>query len=357
MSFRKSCFAVLFRWHSLTLAVILLVGLSVSAQAMTVDPQAPKATPSAGQTSADASNDDLAYRIKLLELKAADPGDTKSAKVTVPIATAIIGCIAVMFAALIGIVGQILNAKNAAKLASDSLTSAATLAANEAAVRSELARKAAEDAAELARDAALHKRAEQMIEFKLKQIECFYAPIFAAFRQSKTLYDKMLQQLVRDVPTRYSENPLATGKEFRFRVTNEKGEVQGFYLVDELPAIKGYGSAMQLIDLTLDLGKSICTIITTHAGLASEDLIEDLGKYMAHHAILSAIRNGPDTKAFEPGTNKLGAFPFGLDTRIEQRLKELSKDIDDYDKGSSRSLSLLSEGLRERSISGSRATA
>lgn len=356
MSFRKSCFAVLSRWHSLTLAVILLVGLSFSALALTVDLQAPKAAPAAHQTPFDTNNDDLAHRVKLLELKAADPGDTRSAKVTVPIATAIVGFFAVLFAALMGIVGQVLNAKNAAKLASESLKSAATLAANEALVRSELARKAAEDAAELARDTARHKRADQMTEFRLKQIECFYAPIFAAFRQSKTLYDKMFQQLVRDVPSRYSENPLATGKEFRFRITNEKGELQGFYLVDELPAIKGYGSAMQLIDLMLDLGKSICTIITTHAGLASEDLIEDLGKYMAHHAILSAIRNGPETTAFEPGTNKLGAFPFGLDTRIEQRLKALSKDIDDYDRGSDRSLSLLSEGLRERSIGGSSAT-
>jgi hypothetical protein len=124
-------------------------------------------------------------------------------------------------------------------------------------------------------------------------------------------------------------------------------EAKGFYLVDQLPAIKGNKSAMQLVDLMLELGKSMCTIITTHAGLASEDLIEMLGEYMAHHAILSAIRSGPETTAFEPGHNKLGAFSRGLDARIEGKLKALSKEIDDYHKVSGRSLFILSKQFGE----------
>jgi hypothetical protein len=311
MTLQKSCFAVL--------AVILLFGLSVSAQAMTVDPPA-QAAPGAIQTPAGASNEDLLQRIRLLELKVAEPVDNKSAKTT-----AIIGSLAVLAAAFLGILGQWLAAKNAAKIAATSATATA----------------------ELARDAALHKRAEQMIEFKLRQIECFYAPIFAALRQSRMLYNKMLEQLERDAPDRYFKNLNASGNDFRYQVKNEKGEAKGFYLVDQLPAIKGNTSAMQLIDLMLDLGKSMCTIITTHAGLASEDLIEMLGEYMAHHAILRAIRSGPETTAFEPGHNKLGAFPRGLDARIEERLKALSKEIDDYDKVSGRSLSLLSKSFGE----------
>jgi hypothetical protein len=332
------------------------------------------------QTPAGASSEDLSHRIKLLELKAADPGDSKLAKVAVPLATAFIGSVAVFAAALLGMFGQRLAAKNAATLADKEATARAELAGKEATARAELAgkeaaaraelanraaedtvelarraaterfelaKKAAEDAAALARDAALHKHAEQMIEFKLRQIECFYAPMFAALRQSRTLYFKMLDQLALDEPARYRINVTASGDDFKLQVVNEHGEAKGFYLVDQLPAIKGNASALQLIDLMLELGKSMCTIITTHAGLASEDLIEMLGIYMAHHAILSAIRNGPETTAFEPEHNKRGAFPFGLDDRIELRLKALSKEIDDYDKVSGRSLSLLTKHFGE----------
>jgi hypothetical protein len=78
MSFRKSWFTVLFRWPRLTngaktLAVTLLLGLSVSALAMAVDPSQPKDAQGTNQTPAGASNEDLSHRIKLLELKAADP--------------------------------------------------------------------------------------------------------------------------------------------------------------------------------------------------------------------------------------------------------------------------------------------
>ena len=158
---------------------------------------------------------------------------------------------------------------------------------------------------------------------------------------------KMLEHLERDAPDRYFKNLNASGDDFRYQVKNKEGEAKGFYLVDQLPAIKGNTSAMQLVDLMLELGKSMCTIITMHAGLASEDLIEMLGEYMAHHAILSAIRSGPETTAFEPGHNKLGAFPRGLDARIEEKLKALSKEIDDYGKVSGRSLSLLSKNFGE----------
>lgn len=334
MSLHKRRFTVL--------AAILLFGLSVS----TLGQPPTKPAPGAGQGAEGVSNEDLLQRIRLLELKAAEPVDTKSEKVTVPLATAIIGSLAVLAAALIGILGQRLAAKNAASIAAASAAATAELASNAAAERLQLAKKAAEDTAELARVAALHKHAEQMIDFKLKQIESFYAPIFAALRQSRMLYSKMLEQLERDAPDRYL-NTTAVGNDFRYLVKNKEGEASGFYLVDQLPAIKGNASAMQLVDLMLDLGKSICTIITTHAGLASEDLIEMLGEYMAHHAILRAIRGGPETTAFEPGHNKLGAFPRGLDARIEARLKALSKEIDDYDKVSGRSLSLLSKNFRE----------
>jgi len=91
----------------------------------------------------------------------------------------------------------------------------------------------------------------------------------------------------------------------------------------------------------LAIGTKICKIITTRAGYASEDLVEMLGQYMAHFAILSTVRNGPETVPFEPGWHKVGYYPFGLDAKIGQAYKEISKSIDEYGKACTRKLEIL----------------
>jgi len=50
---------------------------------------------------------------------------------------------------------------------------------------------------------------------------------------------------------------------------------------------------------------------------ASEGLVDMLGQYMAHFAILTAVRNGSEAEPYEPGWHKVGYFPFGLDKKID----------------------------------------
>jgi len=49
---------------------------------------------------------------------------------------------------------------------------------------------------------------------------------------------------------------------------------------------------------------------------ASEGLVDMLGQYMAHFAILTAVRNGSEAEPYEPGWHKVGYVPFGLDKKI-----------------------------------------
>jgi hypothetical protein len=207
----------------------------------------------------------------------------------------------------------------------------------------DLAKNAAAEAARLAKDAALFKHAEQMMEFKQKQIQEFYGPLYAALRQSRGLYDKLLDQVIYDEPARYRTAPNATGDDYRLQVLDSADQWRDFRLVDQLPAMKSNQRAMALVDAIVGLGKHMCEIIATRAGYAAENSVELLGLYMAHHAILTAIRNGPETEAFEPGRHKVGAFPRGLDNVIGDKYHELSNAIAQYGQAYDRALQLLAE--------------
>ena len=251
---------------------------------------------------------ELTHRVQLLELQNAQRTSKSGTDYTV----AIIGALAVLLSALVagtvGVCSQVLAARNAAKLA---------------------------------RDEALYTDAEKILDLQMKRAQQFYAPMFALLRQSKDLYDKMLEQLVADEPTRYREVPEAKGREFRWQVPDKKGAWQGFRLLDQFPAIKANPKALALADNNLVIGGKICKIISTRAGYASETLIDMLGQYMAHYAILSTIRQGNETEPFEPGWHKVGYYPFGLNEKIAEEYHEIIKLIDAYRRASALQLEAL----------------
>jgi hypothetical protein len=286
---------------------------------------------SASQGDAD-KIDEIAHRVRLLEIKAAEKSTPWYGSALVPLLTAIIGGLAVFWSARLGRSGQ--------QLAANAAEANAKRAAE---ANAELARNAAAEAARLAKEAALFKHAEQMMEFKQKQIQEFYGPLYAALRQSKGLYDKLLDQLIYDEPARYQKTPNATGDDYRFQVLDKASKWENFRLVDQLPAIKSNQRAMSLVDAIIGLGKHMCEIIATRAGYAAENSVDLLGQYMAHHAILTAIRNGPETEAFEPGRHKIGAFPYGLDQVVGDKYHELSNALDKYGQAYDRALQMLAE--------------
>ena len=182
-----------------------------------------------------------------------------------------------------------------------------------------------------------------MMEFKQKQIQEFYGPLYASLRQSRGLYDKLLDQLIYDQPERYQKATNTTSDDYRLQVLDNDGQWKDFRLVDQLPALRSNQRAMALVDAIVGLGRNMCEIISTRAGYAAENSVELLGLYMAHHAILTAIRNGSETEAFEPGRHKVGAFPRGLDQVIGEKYHELSNAIDQFSPAFEHALQLFAE--------------
>jgi hypothetical protein len=204
-----------------------------------------------------------------------------------------------------------------------------------------MAAAAAQQARELQRQEALFGHAEKILEFKLKQMQNFYAPMFALLGQSKGLYDKMLYELSEDEPSKYRWAPKPDPEDDRFQVRDKNGDWKAFRLLDQLPAVRSKPKAFALADRILQIGEGMTKIITKNAGLASEDLIDLLGRYMAHYAIISTIHKLGETQAYEPGWHKMGYFPRELDEKVATGYRELSQFLGEYSKASKRMLEAL----------------
>jgi len=106
------------------------------------------------------------------------------------------------------------------------------------------AASAAKDAVELAKQEALLRDAERLLEFRLRQMEQFYAPMRALLGQSKGLYDKMIRVLAETEPKRYRKDPHSTDDDYRLEVIASDGTWKEFRLLDQLPAVKNNEKAL-----------------------------------------------------------------------------------------------------------------
>lgn len=189
---------------------------------------------------------------------------------------------------------------------------------------------AAERQLTLAQRQILLQQTEKILEFKIKQLENFYAPMFALLQQSTALYNKMLDQLAQDEPSKYKLLDEVDNEGFRMHVLAKDRSWKPFRLLDQLPAIKKHSKAHELVARIIGIGKQTTEIISKHSGLASADLIDLLGEYLAHVALLSAIYHGSETEAFEPLSQKTGYFSHELAPKIKAGYDELSRFIDSY---------------------------
>lgn len=195
------------------------------------------------------------------------------------------------------------------------------------------AARAAEHAVELARQEALLRQQEKLLDFRLKQMERFYAPMRALLTQTRGLYDKMGLQLIQDEPERYRWEANPDPNHRRVEVHQKDGSWEGFRLLDQFPAVKKNAKALALADRVLDIGEEITRIITQHAGLASGGLLDLLGQYMSHYAILSAIRKEDRTEPYPPGSHEMGYYPRELDDKIAAGYREIAQMIAESAKG------------------------
>lgn len=203
---------------------------------------------------------------------------------------------------------------------------------------------------ELARQEALFQHGEKFLEFRLKQMGFFYAPMFALLKQSKALYDKMSLQLVSDDPEQYKLLKKDDSNEPCLHVYTEDRNWEEFRLLDQLPAVRTYPNILTLVERIIHIGEQMTKIISEHAGLASEDLVDLLGEYLAHHAILAMIYKQNETKPYKAGSHMMGYFPRELPNKIIQGYNEISALLNEYEKKTKQVLQAFPEKVSEMGV-------
>ena len=262
----------------------------------------------------------LTNRILQLEIDAAKASQSPlESNLTTALIAGFASLIAVLFAGGLTLIGQYFMAKREERRAV--LT--------------------AQRAMELARNEAIFQHTERILEYRLKQMELFYAPMFARLEQSRGLYEKMNFQLAQDEPGRYKLLSKPDPEGYRMHVLAKDGTWKGFRLLDQLPAVRTNPRAFALVERILQIGEQMTKIISDHAGLASKDLIDLLGEYLAHYAILSTIYKRGETVHYEPGWHKMGYYPRRLNGKIEEDYRELTQFLDEYARASKRMLDAL----------------
>gem|GEM_PF-2182331 len=191
--------------------------------------------------------------------------------------------------------------------------------------------KNAENTLALAQKEAVYKQTDKMLEYKLKQMELFYAPMFALLNQSKGLYAKMSSLLMKRNPNTYAMRTDPQGK-VSLHIQCADEQWKEFRLLDQLPALRKNEEVFPLINGIVDIGSKMKEIIYNNAGYASSESIPLLGEYLAHFAILSTIYNDKSESAYEAGWHVIGYYPRSLNERIENDYRALSAELDLYAK-------------------------
>ncbi|PYP85882.1 MAG: hypothetical protein DMF61_15080 [Blastocatellia bacterium AA13] len=307
-----------------TVIIFFFLLLCATSFAQTPPVSLPNPAGSVQENSQDEERKKLTARLEKLEAVVAKAASDSSRDKLV---TAIIAGSASLFAALLAggltLLGQRFMAKQQERQAN-----------NIAVEQAQQAEITAKRALELARYEAVFAHTEKILEYRLKQMELFYAPMFALLKQSKALYDKMNYQIAHDEPDRYRLLDEPDDQGYRMHVKADDGSWKGFRLLDQLPAIRSNLKALTLAERILQIGEQMTKIISDYAGLASADLVDLLGEYLAHYAILSTIHKSGETVPYDPGWHKMGYYPRPLNGKIEEGYREVAQFLDEYSSAS-----------------------
>lgn len=144
------------------------------------------------------------------------------------------------------------------------------------------------------REQAKSEVSNSYVEWQLKQLSEFYGPLRALLEQSNAMYRQMNRALVSANPDLFRMQS-AHGKDFdntEFQIKKD-GDWTRFRTVKHLGDVynKGYGIEPYFDDV-VDIGSRMATLIRDKAGFARPEdnaLIEVMGTYLAHYAVLSRL--------------------------------------------------------------------
>ncbi len=147
---------------------------------------------------------------------------------------------------------------------------------------------------------ARYAYASEILKFRLRQIQEFYAPALVHIEQSRVVYEKLrwtIKQERKDIP------------------------LDGFRLLDHIYQFEGDPKLNPLVDRILAIGKNLTTLISQKAGLIEGGITSTFIEYQGHFEILNAAREQESSKEEKEGWHELGYYPRILNREIIEGYK------------------------------------
>lgn len=173
---------------------------------------------------------------------------------------------------------------------------------------------------------ARYSYASEILRFRIRQLQEFYAPMHLLIETSRKLYEKLIWTIPRIKPG---------------------FDVQGFRLLDHMDLQKEE-TLKPLISDILKTGKKMCSLITKNAGLIEGGLTEVYVDYMAHYNILRSAEKGPAPPAeVIEGWQEFYYYPRLLNREVIEGYKVVLAHLDSYVSAGDR---IISDLLKQKAV-------
>jgi hypothetical protein len=176
--------------------------------------------------------------------------------------------------------------------------------------------------------------AAKFLDVRLNQLQLFYAPLNALLQQSRGVYEKVEQLLLKD-PSKYRRIVDPAFEDGRTKLEVYWSEAEGwldFRWLDQLPSLKKDQRVKPLVDEVMRIGKEMTRIISKYGAFAaSEELPSDIyGKYLAHFAIITSVYNDPREEPYRPGEQAYGYYPRELNGVVKAGYESALTSLKQY---------------------------
>ncbi len=156
---------------------------------------------------------------------------------------------------------------------------------------------------------ARYAYASEILKFRLRQIQEFYAPAFLHIEQSRIVYEKLL-----------------------WTIKHERKDVDlgGFRLLDRIYKFQDDPKLQPLIKRILAIGTQLTRLISAKSGLIEGGLTSTFMEYQAHFEILNAASQQELTPAQKEGWHEFGYYPRMLNRTIHEGYKVVVAHVENY---------------------------
>src|ERR1700674_115794 len=173
---------------------------------------------------------------------------------------------------------------------------------------------------------ARYAYASEILKFRLRQIEDFYAPAHLYVEQSRVVYKKFMWTLEREKPS----IPL---EEFR--------------LLDHIYAFQNDSQLKPIIDQILAIGTKLTQLISEQSGLIEGGVNSTFIDYQGHFAILDVASKQDLTSDQKDGWQEFGYYPRLLNREIHEGYKLVLRHLENYANAGDR---IIAQLLRQKPV-------